>query len=287
MIYRMIKSEKANSNLCLKHLCRLFGVSSSGYYAYYSRPASTRQRYDMVLLAHIKSIFHESCNSYGAPRMLYELRERGFAVGKRRVARLMRDNNIKARQKARFKRTTDSYHTHWVANNVLNQDFKVVKPNQCWVGDISYIWTKEGWLYLAVVIDLYARRVVGWKTSGKMHKELVINALDNAIIMRNPQPGIIIHSDRGSQYCSYEYRQKLDNIGAIPSMSGKGNCYDNAVAESFFKTIKTELIYNFIFSTREEATRIIANYIEAFYNTKRRHSACEYKSPMQFENIYA
>jgi putative transposase len=285
MKYRLIAAKKAESPLSVKELCALCGVSSSGYYAYHNRPASRRQRTDMVLLTHVRAAFKESNESYGSPRMVHELRDKGLNVGRRRIARLMRENGMKARQKARFKRTTDSHHSHPIAPNILGQDFNVTAPNQVWVGDISYIWTKEGWLYLAVVIDLYARRVVGWETSERLHKELPIKALKNDINLRKPTKGLIFHSDRGSQYCSYEYIKLLQSIGAVASMSGKGNCYDNAVAESFFKTIKAELIWKTIMQSRTHATHLIRAYIETFYNAKRRHSACEYKSPIQFELI--
>lgn len=285
MKYRLIAAKKAESPLSVKELCKLCGVSSSGYYAYSKRPASIRQRTDMMLLTHVRAAFKESNESYGSPRMVHELREAGLDVGRRRIARLMRDNGMKARQKARFKRITDSHHSHPIAPNLLEQDFNVTAPNQVWVGDISYIWTKEGWLYLAVVIDLYARRVVGWATSDRMNKELPINALKRAIHLRQPKAGLIFHSDRGSQYCSYDYQKLLKSIGAVPSMSDKGNCYDNAVAESFFKTIKAELIWKTIMVSREQATHLIRVYIETFYNAKRRHSACDYKSPIQFELI--
>ena len=285
MIYELITAKKAELPLSIAQLCAICGVSSSGFYAHQKRPASARQRTDMVLLTHIKSAFKESNESYGSPRMVYELREAGLDVGRRRIARLMRDNGMKARQKARFKRTTDSNHSHPIAPNLLEQDFNVTAPNEVWVGDISYIWTKEGLLYLAVVIDLYARRVVGWATSDRINKELPINALKRAIHLRQPKAGLIFHSDRGSQYCSYDYQKLLKSVGAVASMSGKGNCYDNAVAESFFKTIKAELIWKTIMQSRVQATQIIAKYIDAFYNTKRRHSACEFKSPIQFELI--
>lgn len=285
MKYRLIAAKKAESPLSVKELCKLCGVSSSGYYAHQQRPASIRQRTDMMLLTYIRAAFKESNESYGSPRMVHELRESGLDVGRRRIARLMRDNGMKARQKERFKCTTDSHHSHPIAPNLLEQNFTVTKPNQAWVGDISYIWTKEGWLYLAVVIDLYARRVVGWSTSDRLHKELPITALKRAINLRKTKAGLIFHSDRGSQYCSYEYTKILQSIGAIASMSGKGNCYDNAVAESFFKTIKAELIWKTIMQSRTQATQLIAKYIDTFYNTKRRHSACNYKSPIQFELI--
>ena len=287
MIYRAIAAQKASHHVSVSRACRLFGVSSSGYYAYHKRPASRRQRDDMALLAHIRAAFRESNESYGVPRMYHELRDRGINIGRRRIARLMRENNMKGRKKARFKRTTDSCHAYPVATNLLDQDFTVQKPNQCWVSDISYIWTNEGWLYLAVVIDLYARRVVGWATSDRLKTQIVTDAMKRAIALRNPEPGLIFHSDRGSQYCADEHMKTLKSIAAIPSMSGKGNCYDNAVAESFFKTIKSELIWNTIWQTRQQATLEIARYIDTFYNTKRRHSSCDYTSPIQYEIINA
>ena len=197
----------------------------------------------------------------------------------------MRQDGLKARQKHRYKRTTDSDHRHHLATNVLAGDFCASRPNQKWAADISYVWTKEGWLYLAVVMDLYARRVVGWAVSERLKKDLAIDALRKAIALRNPSSGLIHHSDRGSQYCAYEYQKILKTIGAIPSMSGKGNCYDNAVVESFFKTIKSELIWLTVFQTRQQARQKIAAYIDQFYNPIRRHSTCGYTSPITFEKI--
>ena len=264
-------------------MCQLLGVSQSGYYAWQNRPESSHSRMDRVLRTHIRSAFACSNGTYGSPRMVYELRDHGFYVGRRRIARLMRQDGLKARQKRRYKRTTDSYHTHPVAANVLAGDFYTDRPNQKWAADISYVWTREGWLYLAVVMDLYARRIVGWSLSDRLKQDLAIKALSQAIALRNPAPGLIHHSDRGSQYCAYAYQKILKAIGAIPSMSGKGNCYDNAVVETFFKTIKSELIWRTSFQTRQQARQEIAAYIEQFYNPVRRHSACGYTSPIKFE----
>lgn len=197
----------------------------------------------------------------------------------------MRENGLYARQKRRFKRTTDSQHAFPVAPNIIDQDFAATGPNQKWGVDISYVWTREGWLYLGVVIDLFSRRVVGWDTSDWLHRELAINALRKAIVMRRPKPGLIHHSDRGSQYCSIHYQALLRSNGILISMSGKGNCYDNAMVETFFKTLKSELIWRIAYQTRRQAEIAIARYIDGFYNPIRRHSALDYLSPAQFERL--
>jgi putative transposase len=199
-------------------------VSPSGYFAWKSRPASQRQREDLVLLAHVRSSFQLSNGTYGSPRMTRELQDAGLAVGRRRTARLMRENGLRARQPRRFKRTTDSLHAFPVAPNLLDQDFAAERPDEKWGADLSYIWTREGWLYLAVVIDLFARRVVGWAVSDRLHKELALTALRRALVVRRPTVGLIHHSDRGSQYCSIEYQAEPRRRGVLISMSGKGNC---------------------------------------------------------------
>ena len=267
-----------------KQIYQLCEVSPSGYYAWQGRPASKHQRDDMIYLAYIRSAFRESNGTYGSPRMTVELQEQGLDIGRRRVARLMKDNGLQARQKRRFKCTTDSQHNYPVYPNLLQQDFTASRPNEKWGVDISYIWTREGWLYLAVVIDLYARRVVGHACSDRLKKGLALEALDRAVTLRMPPPGLIHHSDRGSQYCSYEYRARLEKYSMKGSMSAKGNCYDNAVVETFFKTIKCEMIWRTSFATRKEAENMIGQYIDGFYNPKRRHSTLNYVSPMQFEN---
>lgn len=212
-----------------------------------------------------------------------ELRDDGIQAGRHRVARLMRENGLKARQKTRFKRTTDSNHGEPVAPNLLDQDFACDGPDQKWGADISYIWTAEGWLYLAIVVDLYSRRIVGWDARDRMKKDLAISALQKAIAIRQPGAGLIQHSDRGSQYASYDYRKALKEHGILASMSGKGNCYDNAMVETVFKTIKSELICRTVFQTRSEAIKAVGEYIDGFYNPVRKHSALGYKSPIQFE----
>ncbi len=293
--------DAAKNEFPVQRLCKVLGVSSSGYFAWKKRPASLRQRDDMVLLAHVRVAFAVSNRTYGSPRMVHELRDNGLAIGRRRVARLMRENGMKARQKRRFKRTTDSLHAFPEAPNLLDQDFTATGPNQKWGADISYVWTREGWLYLAhrqplaaalrdgssalpmMVIDLFARRVVGWATSDRLHKELALSALRRAIIIRRPPAGLIHHADRGGQYCAIEYQAELRRHGILISMSGKGNCYDNAMVETFFKTLKSELVWRTIFQSRADATAAIGRYIDAFYNPVRRHSALDFKSPLQFE----
>jgi len=197
----------------------------------------------------------------------------------------MRENGLKARQKRRFKRTTDSYHAFPVAPNLIEQDFSADRPNQKWNADISYVWTSEGWLYLAVVLDLFARRVVGWAVSERLHQKLALEALRKALAIRRPGKGLIHHADRGSQYCSTAYQAELTKHGIRISMSGKGNCYDNAVVETFFKTLKSELVWRTVFQTRTEAKDAIGRYIDGFYNPVRRHSTLDYVSPVQFERM--
>lgn len=281
MRFRLIDAMKAG--MPVDRMCALMDVSSSGYYAWKNRGPSRRQLDDMVLLAHIRSQFSTSNETYGAPRMHVELKEDGLDIGRHRVARLMRDNGLKALQKRRYKKTTDSCHGGPVAANLLDQDFACDGPDQKWGADISYIWTAEGWLYLAIVLDFYSRRIVGWATSDRLRKDLALNALRQAIVMRVPAPGLIHHSDRGSQYCSYEYRDLLVARHIHASMSGKGNCYDNAMVETVFKTIKSEMIWRTSFQTRQQATNAIGRYIDGFYNPRRRHSALGYKSPITFE----
>ena len=224
MRFRLIDANKAA--MTIDRMCALMDVSVSGFYAWKNRKPSQRQLYDMVLLAHIRSQFASSHETYGAPRMHVELKEDGVDVGRHRVARLMRNNGLRALQKRYYKKTTDSGHGNPVAANILDQDFACDMPNQKWGADISYIWTTEGWLYLAIVLDLYSRRIVGWATSDRLKKELALTALERAIVMREPPPGLIHHSDRGSQYCADDYQRRLKAHAIIPSMSGKGNCYD-------------------------------------------------------------
>jgi putative transposase len=283
MRFRVIEAEKAS--IPVKRSCALLDVSESGFYAWQTREPSQRQRDDMVLLAHVRSQFFTSHETYGSPRMTVELKEAGVAIGRHRVARLMRENGLKAFQKRRFKRTTDSAHGGLIAANMLDQDFETTGPNQKWGVDISYIWTAEGWLYLAIVLDFFSRRIIGWSVSDRLKKDLALSALARAIAIRRPPQDVIHHSDRGSQYCSDKYQNLLKKHGFIISMSGKGNCYDNAMVETVFRTIKSELIWRTIYKTRSQAITDIEAYIDGFYNPRRRHSALGYKSPIAFENI--
>ena len=215
--------------------------------------------------------------------MTEELRELGLKAGHRRVGRLMKQNGIKVARTHKYKATTDSAHNLNVAPNLLDQDFTTTGPNQKWAGDISYIWTQEGWLYLAVIIDLYSRRVVGWAVSNRLKKDLAIRALKMAVNLRQPPKGCVHHTDRGSQYCSHEYQKLLRKHGFKSSMSSKGNCYDNAVVETFFKTLKAEMVWRQPWYTRRQCELALFQYINGFYNPRRRHSALGYKSPVTFE----
>lgn len=282
MSFRLIDAMKAR--ISVERGCRVLKVSISGFYAWRRRKPSQRQRDDMVFLAHIRERFGLSNGTYGSPRMTVDLREDGLACGKHRVARLMRDNALKALQKRRYKKTTDSDHGGPVAPNLLDQDFTAAAPDQKWGVDISYIWTAEGWLYLAIVLDLFSRRIVGWATSDRLKKDLALSALARAITTRRPLPGLIHHSDRGSQYCSDDYRKLIRQAKMLASMSGKGNCYDNAMVETVFKTIKSELVWRTSFQTRQQATIELGLYIDGFYNHRRRHSALGYLSPIAYEN---
>ncbi|WP_085982890.1 IS3 family transposase [Octadecabacter antarcticus] len=264
-------------------LCRVMRVTSRGFRAWRVRPMSQRQRDDMVILAHIREQHRLSLQSYGRPRMTEELQELGLKVGHRRVGRLMGENGIKIIRTQKYKATTDSNHTFNIAPNLLDQDFSATGPNQKWAGDISYIWTSEGWLYLAVILDLYSRRVIGWAVSNRMKKDLAIRALDMAVALRQPPEDCIHHTDRGSQYCSNEYQKRLSKHGFKISMSGKGNCYDNSMVETFFKSIKAELIWRNRWDTRRQAEGAIFQYINGFYNPRRRHSSLGGKSPLAFE----
>ena len=260
MRFALIDAKKAD--VPVETACAVLGVSTSGYYAWKGRAASPRQRRDMVLLAHIRAQFSTSNESYGSPRMHIELNEDGLAVGRHRVARIMRENQLKARQKTRFKKTTDSNHGGQVATNVLDQNFAADRPDEKWGVDISYVWTAEGWLYLAIVLDLFSRRIVGWAISDRMKRGLAMDALQRAVALRQPPPGLIHHSDRGSQYCSDDYRKLVQAHGFVASMSGRGNCYDNAMVETVFKTIKSELVWRVPFASRGQAVNAIGQYIE-------------------------
>ncbi len=264
-------------------LCRVLGVSRSGYYAWRQAPESPRAAENRRLDADIQRRFDEHRGRYGAPRITLDLQAEGLRVSRRRVAKRMRAMGLRARAARRFKATTHSKHRLPVAPNRLQQDFTAAGPNQKWVADITYLWTGEGWLYLAVVLDLYSRAVVGWSMAERITKELVMAALTMALFRRRPPPGLILHSDRGSQYAALDYQALLEHHGLLCSMSRKGDCYDNAAMESFFHTLKVEQIQGAHYPTREAAKADVFEYIETYYNPKRRHSTLNYQSPWDFE----
>lgn len=264
-------------------MCQVFKVSRSGYYAWLKRPESKRAASNKKLLEDIRKMHKKHRYTYGSPRLTIALKKAGIACSKNRVARLMRENDIYAKTKRKFKATTDSRHDYPVAENLVNQNFAADRQNQLWVSDITYIPTDEGWLYLAAIEDLFNRKIVGWAMDKTMTRQLVLKALRQAVGREQPPAGLVHHSDRGSQYASYEYQQALKDYMMVCSMSRKGNCYDNACMESFFSTLKRELIYGRRFRTRAEARQAIFEYIEVFYNRIRLHSALGYMSPLEYE----
>jgi len=282
--YAFIQTEKACYPVAL--MCRVLQVSRSGFYAWRTRPTAARTHQDQTLAVSIAEIYAHSRGRYGSPRVHAELRERGQCTGRKRVARLMQVAGLYARPGRRYRCTTDSGHGLAVKDNVLARGFEVAQPNTTWVTDITYIWTLQGWLYLAVVLDLFSRRVVGWSMSESLQCQLALDALKMALENRHPPRGLIHHSDRGSQYASQQYQQLLTEHAIIGSMSRRGNCWDNAVAESFFATLKVELVYQTQWYSRAQARTAIFEYIELSYNRERRHSAIGYRSPNQFELCY-
>lgn len=285
MKFACIQAEKANFPVRL--MCRMLEVSPSGFYAWSERKPSKRAIEDQRLGAKVAAVHKQSQRRYGSPRIHRELRAVGTRIGRKRVARLMGAQGLVARPKRRFRRTTDSSHGRPPAPNLLKRRFVTNAPDNAWVTDITYLWTKEGWLYLAAVIDLFSRRVVGWAISERIDAALCCKAVRNALISRQPAPGLIVHSDRGSQFASRDFVDLLDAHGAIQSMSRKGDCWDNAVAESFNGTIKAELVEEEEFDTRLEARRAVFEYIEGFYNSIRLHSFLGYVSPAMFEMLAA
>jgi transposase InsO family protein len=282
MKYAFIKVNEVNFSI--KRMCDMFSIERSGYYSWLKRKPSKRALANQVLDEKIITIFESHSHRYGYPRITHELHEKGDKCSKNRVFSRMRQLGLRAKTKKKFKVTTDSKHHLPVAQNLLNRDFSTSAPNQKWVGDITYIWTAEGWLYLATIIDLYSRAVIGWSIQPTMTRELVCDALMMALWRRGFPRGVLCHSDRGSQYCSDDYQKMLKAYGLICSMSRKGNCWDNAIAESFFNTIKTELIYTERYTTREIAKQSVFQYIEVYYNRVRRHSAIGSIAPEVFEN---
>jgi transposase InsO family protein len=279
--FALIEAEKAN--FAVRWMCRKLEVSRSGFYAWLSRSPSERDRRDCELGVRVAAIHAESRGTYGSPRVHAELKAAGEEVSRKRVARLMQAQGLSGQLPRRFVRTTDSAHDRPVAPNVLDRQFTVEEPDKVWVGDITYIGTWEGWLYLAVLIDVCSRRVVGWAMADNMRTELPLEAWRMAVGQRQPGEKLLHHTDQGSQYASGDYQQALIDADATCSMSRRGNCWDNAIAESFFATLKSELIYRAAWPTREAARAAIVEYIIAFYNSRRRHSALGYVSPMEYE----
>jgi putative transposase len=270
-------------------MCEVLGVSKSGYYNWLSnqgREATDREKRREELKQKISQYFHESFGTYGSPRIHDDLIEKGYVVSQKTVARLMQEMGLRATPQEKYVMTTDSNHDFHIYPNLLNQEFQVYEPNKVWVTDITYVWTLEGWVYLASVIDLFSRKVVGWSQAAHMKKELPMKALRMAITKRQPGEGLLHHSDRGSQYCSNDYIHELKEIKAEISMSRTGNPYDNACIESFHATIKKELIYRRRFKTRDEAIKAINYYISYFYNERRKHSTLGYCSPNNYERLY-
>lgn len=277
----MIKQHSHQFSLRL--MCRLLSVSVSGYYDWRDRKPSNREEHNRQLAKKIKAIFDDEKSRAGSLRITKRLHNEGEPVGRHRVAKIMHSNGWRARAAKKFKATTNSNHHLPVAPNLLQQNFSAYQSNEKWVSDITYIWTEEGWLYLAVVMDLYSRKVVGWALSERMTKQLVIDALQMAIWSRKPLKGLILHSDRGSQYCSHEYQKLLTLHGIVCSMSKRGDCYDNAAMESWNHSFKVEAIHGEKFETRAIAKNHVFEYIEIYYNRKRLHSMIGYKSPELFE----
>lgn len=282
MRYEFIRAE--NVNFPVRALCRVLQVSASGYYAWAKRRPSKRAKDDQCLAADVRAIHAKSRGTYGSPRVHREL-SRTRPVSRKRVARIMRENGLYGHRPPRFRVTTNSKHDEPVADNLLARDFAATGIDRKWVGDITYVWTGEGWLYLAVLIDLYSRRVVGWAVAEHMRTDLVMNALKMALGRRRPPTNLVHHTDRGCQYASRRYRAALRAAGVTASMSRTGNCYDNAVAESFFATLKKELIHRYRWLERRDASKAIGEYIELFYNNHRLHSSIGYYSPAEFEAL--
>jgi len=283
--YAWIQEQQKCNEFNVDTMCEALDVSRSGYYSHKNALPTLRQNQDERLTKLIIKSFYESDRNYGTERIQRDLRDWGENVSRRRIGRLMKKAGLVCKTIKKFKATTNSKHNESISPNLLNRKFKVDEPNQVWVGDITYIWTDMGWLYLATVIDLFSRKVVGWSISNRMKTSLVNDAMLMAIWQRKPPKGLIWHTDRGSQYASKEHRALLKQYHIQQSMSRKGNCWDNAVAESFFHTLKTELVFHERYKTREQAHASIFEYIEVFYNRKRRHSANNLMSPANFETF--
>jgi transposase InsO family protein len=284
MKYRFV--EKNQKRHAVSRMCCLLGISRSGYYAWKRHKPSQREQENQALIEHIRRIHKLSRKAYGSLRVHQSLKKQGIDCNRKRVARLMRQNDLKGQRKYRTVHTTDSRHEYPVAENVLQREFTAEKPNQKWVADITYVPTQEGWLYLSGVLDLYSRKVVGWAMSNLIDTDLVEQALRMALFQRQPGQGLLHHSDRGSQYASHRMQALLADQKIQVSMSRKGNCWDNAVMESFWGTLKNEWVHHQHYKTRQEAKTDIFAYIEGFYNTVRLHSTLGYLSPTEFEARY-
>jgi putative transposase len=267
----------------VSRICQVLEISRSGYYQWVKERDRRQQGQATYLLVKIKEVHEKSRRTYGSRRIAAELKAEGLSISKNKVAKIMHDNGIKAKTKRRYKFTTNSSHKLPIALNLLKSSPKAEEPDKIWVADITYIWTREGWIYLSSILDTYTRKIVAWELSARLTKEFVVSTIEKAVIKRKPASGLIFHSDRGSQYASYEVKNLLAKEGIRQSMSSSGNCYDNATAESFFHTLKTELVYFEQYQSRKEAELSIFDYIESFYNRRRRHSALNYMSPEQFE----
>lgn len=285
MRFQFIDAAKKAYSLSL--LCKVMKVSRSGFYSWKTRQKSNRQQERERLVPKVKEISRQTKASYGARRISAELEAQGESCGRVKAGSLMKLAGVAAKQKKKFKATTDSTHNFPVAPNLLGRKFEIPEPDQVYCSDITYIWTTEGWLYLAIVLDLFSRQVVGWSMSNRITKKLVLDALLMAVWRRRPGTGLLFHSDRGSQYCSNDFQKMLKSHGMVSSMSRKGDCWDNSVAESFFGSLKTERVFDTVYSTREGARRDIIDYIEMFYNSNRRHSYLGYLSPREFEKRMA
>lgn len=264
-------------------LCQLLKIPGSTYYDWRARPCKIIGSEELALRRRMKALFAASRGSLGSRTMMKNLRGEGFAIGRDRTRRLMKAMGLIVKQKRKYKVTTDSRHDFPVADNVLDRQFSPQGPNKVWATDITYLWTQQGWVYLAVVLDLYSRRVVGWAMDRRMKKALVIRALMMAVNLRHPPPGLLHHSDRGSQYASYAYQKLLKQYGMIPSMSRKGDCWDNAPVERFFSSLKREWTGDQLYRTREEAIADVREYVAVYYNSKRLHSTLDYMTPMDYE----
>ena len=266
-------------------MCKILEVSRSSYYKRIKKELCKRARENKGLLEKIREVFNATKECYGSPRITKELKRSGLSYNKKRIARLMNKHGIAAKIFRKYRNTTNSDHQKEKSQNILSREFNRQKRNEVWTGDITYIRTQEGWLYLAAVMDIYSRKVIGWQLDKNLNSDLVEKALKNALMDREVDKGIIFHSDQGIQYASESFRKMLKEHGFIQSMSRKGNCYDNAITETFFHTLKTELVNRIKYRTREEARRSIFEYIEIFYNRRRLHSAIGYHSPVEYEKL--